>query len=1039
MTPNFALSLSFEGIALLRRMGDTWARIQEVALDNPDLETAVIGLRNKAESLDPDGAKVALLIPNEQIRYLSFPDPGGDDVTRDVAARAALEGATPYAVSDLSFDISLHHGSMMIAAVANETLEEAVGFAKAHGFTPVCNIAQSDSGAFVGPVYFGKAKGWRRAVSRITKDIVIVAADEEALLPVPALRPEPEPAPEPVPEPEPTPAPEPDPAPEPTPSPVAAPEAEVAKEDEPAAPVTLDAQEEVAPVEEAKAESPQLSLALDAEDTEAPAAEPAAEDEPEDLTPHERRLLRRQRKAEAEARKATQAEEQKADEVPEEKATEALTEPQEDAQNDPEPAPEAQDAETPEAPEPEAPEAEKPKTPEAPAPRPATRVEPSFEAPKPSPTPAVAADSRKVPPPLNTPEASAIAASSAFASMRVRAERSPGDLPAPPKTEVDASALSARVSPRFTPVDPARLKAETAAKTLRAEAPEQALAAAAPADTAAKSSGKGGLLSGLRKRMNGASKPAAAQDSGSKARAALSKAVAEVKEQRHAPKPKQIAPEAPPIQALPDAQTPEAPTKTGLGKLGIGAARKAKPEKKPRKAKEKTDTRTDAQKARDAEAERLTVFGQRSNQRRVGGKPRFLGLILTSILLLFLIVVAAWATVFVEDGIAGLFGRSDKPVAVAQEDLPPTEEPAGNNTPAEPQEDTEAGEEVLLAALENEPVAPAPLAQPVEPRALTREEAAATYAATGIWQRAPNPPLPIRPEAIEDPYIASIDPTVQQHDAVALPNVSRVIRDPRPEDPGLPPRADQTFDFDDRGLVRATPEGAITPDGLRVFTGRPPIVPPLRGVIETPAPESSAEAPPPQATENALALFRPESRPSDLIEQRERASHGGISLSELAQLRPSMRPKTVQETAAEETPDAPATAQAVQNSLAPVTRPRNIAAIVKRAEKQRAEAEPAPVRTAAVAPRTVQPSGSIAGAVARNATVKNAINLSKVSLIGVYGTPSNRRALVRLPSGKYQKVKAGDRLDGGRVQRIDEGALRYSKGGRNITLKMPRG
>jgi hypothetical protein len=152
-----------------------------------------------------------------------------------------------------------------------------------------------------------------------------------------------------------------------------------------------------------------------------------------------------------------------------------------------------------------------------------------------------------------------------------------------------------------------------------------------------------------------------------------------------------------------------------------------------------------------------------------------------------------------------------------------------------------------------------------------------------------------------------------------------------------------------------------------------------------------------------------------------------------------MRPKTVQETAAEETPEAPATAQAVQNSLAPVTRPRNIAAIVKRAEKQRATADPAPVRTAAVAPRTVQPSGSIAGAVARNATVKNAINLSKVSLIGVYGTPSNRRALVRLPSGKYQKVKAGDRLDGGRVQRIDEGALRYSKGGRNITLKMPRG
>ncbi|CAN0124951.1 unnamed protein product, partial [Chrysoparadoxa australica] len=65
--------------------------------------------------------------------------------------------------------------------------------------------------------------------------------------------------------------------------------------------------------------------------------------------------------------------------------------------------------------------------------------------------------------------------------------------------------------------------------------------------------------------------------------------------------------------------------------------------------------------------------------------------------------------------------------------------------------------------------------------------------------------------------------------------------------------------------------------------------------------------------------------------------------------------------------------------------------------------------------------------------------LKKINLIGVYGTSDNRRALVRLANGKYQKVKVGDRLDGGQVTAIGEDALRYSKGSRNLTLQMPSG
>ena len=71
--------------------------------------------------------------------------------------------------------------------------------------------------------------------------------------------------------------------------------------------------------------------------------------------------------------------------------------------------------------------------------------------------------------------------------------------------------------------------------------------------------------------------------------------------------------------------------------------------------------------------------------------------------------------------------------------------------------------------------------------------------------------------------------------------------------------------------------------------------------------------------------------------------------------------------------------------------------------------------------------------------MRNAINLRKVNLIGVYGKPSSRRALVRLSNGRYRKVEVGDRIDGGRVSAIGDAELRYQKSGRAIVLKMPRG
>jgi hypothetical protein len=77
--------------------------------------------------------------------------------------------------------------------------------------------------------------------------------------------------------------------------------------------------------------------------------------------------------------------------------------------------------------------------------------------------------------------------------------------------------------------------------------------------------------------------------------------------------------------------------------------------------------------------------------------------------------------------------------------------------------------------------------------------------------------------------------------------------------------------------------------------------------------------------------------------------------------------------------------------------------------------------------------------VTKKATIQNVLNLRRTNLIGVYGNSKSRRALVRLSNGKRQMVTVGDTIDGGKVAAIGESELRYIKGGKNITLKVPQG
>jgi hypothetical protein len=457
------------------------------------------------------------------------------------------------------------------------------------------------------------------------------------------------------------------------------------------------------------------------------------------------------------------------------------------------------------------------------------------------------------------------------------------------------------------------------------------------------------------------------------------------------------------------------------------------------------------------EKQRMTIFGAREPA-KIGGKPRFLGLILTAALLLFLVGVAAWASIFLDDGLTRFIGQEPE-TEIAETPPPEIDAPREMlTTPPEPVETT-MPEETQLAALPDDTGIgmadatsdPRPKAQPAR---LTPDHARARYAVTGIWQRAPDTPRAPEALTLDDFYLTSIDPKVIEQDAIALPAVDTLLGDPPPAAQGVPPAAGTMFDFDARGLVRATPEGAITPDGVRVFAGQPPVAMPERPARPATAPTPDAL---PDAERPRLAVIRPKPRPDDLIEQNERGQIGlgGRTRKELASVRPRLRPQSAQELArqarvastADVTPEsdavqdalreatdpfASATPEAVALSVKPKTRPSNFESIVNRAEEA---ATSAPVPAA----QRVAPSAPTATTVARAATERNALSMRRVNLIGVYGTSSDRRALVRLSNGRYQKVKIGDRLDGGRVAAIGAGELRYVKSGRSVVLKMPRG
>ena len=388
-------------------------------------------------------------------------------------------------------------------------------------------------------------------------------------------------------------------------------------------------------------------------------------------------------------------------------------------------------------------------------------------------------------------------------------------------------------------------------------------------------------------------------------------------------------------------------------------------------------------------------------QAQVGGKPRFLALILTTLLLIFMLTIAAWAATAGRDTLARWFGFGGPNTEMmadlgASETKPPLEarpedsvEQRGKQIAIPPVTVQELPPDTATALATNiqtaSPEEPAPSDQIAgrkfvsDPKPITPAEQ--RFSDTGVWTVPPISPFADTEATDADVAEAALDPKIGQADAQGLP--ATMAQDPasvptlleenptptQPEPAALPPLVSANFD------ISAEDHPMARPDDLDVE---------IQSVALTDIPQDE------------LALFRPTMRPP------------------LAQVPPEIELFT--------------NAQSVAISLRPEMRPRGVefAAL-------------APRPTVAKPSEVQAPTAASSMSVIQAATVKNVLNLRDINLIGITGTKRNPNALVRLANGKVLKVKVGDRLNGGRVTDISAATLTYAISGRSITLDMPRG
>ncbi len=1095
MKPTFALDLSRDQIALLHRTPKGWLSIGEVAFDAPDLDAALAYLRTTALGLSPLGMATKIILPASQVLYTEVyaPGPSRDEKRRQIAT--ALEGRTPYAVEDLVFDWSGKGATVKVAVAARETLDEAEGFAVTHRMNPISTVAVPEDGTFVGEPWFGPtaasaaALGEDDTVER-DRDAVVFLQRE-----VPAAPSEPEtdvatsPAPDTIPETDAAP-----------PQALTATDAAADAGDDAGddAGADADAGDDALPGLEAALNGDLPAAADAAAGQMAVSADPATSDPAtSDLAPSG--------KMEAPPEPSFAAVFAAAGADPSDPDTDAL-----------EQSLSAALADVPDT---------------------------SVAAPLARPT--AAAPMAEVPP--------AEADEAPFAHVT--------DTSAFPDAEdEEAPAAAARSTSGADASRPAKTGVAD-----RDDIPAAPSSAAMVAFASRRSAGG----SGMAPPVDAATRPVGPMSSGSMSGGA-SKPVT----------PPGLATRVPPAKGFAGLVT--APSIPGT---------RAKPKIKPPAAEAGRPAGQAASSVRSP-ARPGGTFGTSAPPRNRSG---VVFMVLVALLLLGLALIAAWSSFYLARNTGDGLPQTEVAVGATEvievvpglgapgiedEMLADLQDPEGQTGPLPEAEGASlaggdagalATESTDLTQLDADP-APMNLAPQaatdlpegtLAPDADTIADTAADTA-TDLVAETPvvvetAPPVEPAPATavttdlavaappVEDQdeiFLSAMDAPPPALDALALP-VPVFVADAAPDAPMPPPAFGTVYQFDARGLLMPTPEGILSPEGVLLFAGPPPLVPPARSEVAAAAAAAraleavpvAAVPPAPGATaadaslvtggagaetpvvgsaadpaltlapaDPAMAGFRPRARPAGLAPDAgaapdaNAAAEDDASLtpessltpeadSAVANLRPLPRPATVLAAASASRPAADAAALApadlgaqgaslaaqaearlaaaaaleaenpsiVAISMRPAARPGDLSRAVEAAVAaavRAPEPEAEVIETAAAPPPDVKPEElegldepEVASAapsipskasVAKQATFANAINLSKINLIGTYGTDSRRYALIRQSNGRYKKVKVGDKIDGGTIKAITETEVRYQKGGKLIALAMPK-
>ncbi len=165
-----------------------------------------------------------------------------------------------------------------------------------------------------------------------------------------------------------------------------------------------------------------------------------------------------------------------------------------------------------------------------------------------------------------------------------------------------------------------------------------------------------------------------------------------------------------------------------------------------------------------------------------------------------------------------------------------------------------------------------------------------------------------------------------------------------------------------------------------------------------------------------IASIVPRSRPDGLVPEAEQGEAGAEAETET---------------------EAGPSEFALLSTTPPRSRPSDLA--------RRLAAAPPPAATiappATAAPPAAEPQRRqlpTAASVQQAATISNAIDTRNLALIGVYGRSRERRALLRLPNGRYIRAQVGDTVQGYQIAVIGNDAIRIRRNGRDRILVIPK-